>query len=106
MAQAVVDGFEAINVDQQHCHPLMAALTAFNCVFQPRIRQQAVGQPGQWVEMGQMGQQRFRLANLADVGEYPDIIAGHAGGILDCADGHQLRVKFAAFAPVPDFSHP
>ena len=79
MAQAVVDGLEVVEIEQVHGHDL-AAPHAPQRILEPFVEQHAVGQAGQRVVQGHMGDLGLRATLLGDV-----VMGGHGA-----AAGHRL----------------
>ena len=59
VAQAVVDGLEAVQVEKQHGHQLPGALRVRDRLLQPVLQQIAVRQGGECVVVREMGQLPF-----------------------------------------------
>ena len=56
VTEAVVDVFETIAVEEQHCHPLVDLGRAAQGTDQPAFEERAVGQAGEAVVAGLVGQ--------------------------------------------------
>ena len=67
VAEAVVDGLEAVEVDEQHGQRLAAALVAGQRLAQAVLHQAAVGQAGEGVVVGRLVELFLLLLVLRDV---------------------------------------
>ena len=54
MAETVVDVLEAVQIDEQHAHPLPIAMRPFHGMRQSRLSEQAIGQTGERVIVRQL----------------------------------------------------
>lgn len=106
MAQAIVDALKVVQVQQQQGTTALVGLSRRQGLLDAVGEQQAVGQAGQRVVVGQVGQFLLRMLDCADVTEYRHVMAQFTIVVANGANGLPLRVDFAAFAPVPDFPAP
>ena len=67
MAKRIIDVLEQVEINAEHRDALVAALTAFQRLLQALLVELAVGQIGQAVMMGHIGDAGFGLATLGDV---------------------------------------
>ena len=91
-AQEIVDQLEAVEIDQHHGQQLSRPLRPLDRLRQPVVEQQAVGQPGQRVVVGEAAQRLLGLAPPGQVAHHqhdhlPAALQRHAA--LDL-DRHQL----------------
>lgn len=54
VAQRVVDGLEAVEIQEQNADVTLSAMSAVNGLVEALDQQGPVGQPGQWIVSGQM----------------------------------------------------
>jgi hypothetical protein len=90
VAQAVVDLLEAVQVQEQHGHRGCFPPAPFEGVVDPVLEQGPVGQRGQVVVEGLVGQLVLELAALGDVAGVEDQPA-HAGVVEQVGDGELHR---------------
>ena len=69
MAQAVIEQFEAVEVDMQQREAATALAHPLVSFAQPFAKQRAVGQAGQLVVVGEVAHALFRLAPGGQIGE-------------------------------------
>ncbi len=81
MAVLVVDGLEAVEVEEDDGQRPLLALALRQRLLQPVQQQDPVGQAGQGVEMGDVLERVLALLQLGDVGEDGDVI-GNAVGVV------------------------
>src|SRR6516164_2370803 len=67
MAKRIIDVLEQVEINAEHRDALVATLTAFQRLLQALLVELAVGQIGQAVMMGHIGDAGFGLATLGDV---------------------------------------
>ena len=67
MAQRIVDDLEVVQVHKQQGHPQMLATRQRNRTLQALAPQTPIGQAGQSIVLGQVGQLRLRLAVTCDL---------------------------------------
>ncbi len=72
MSVGVIDGLEAIEVHEQQRHLPAGAFAMRDRLFHAVLEQQAVGQAGQRIVVGEILDLRLGRLALADVGEYAD----------------------------------
>ncbi len=106
VAQAVVEGLEAVEVEQQQGAVLAVAFGGNDTLLQPVQQQAAVGQAGKRVVEGQLQHLALCRAGFADVGKGRQVVADLARRVLYAGDGEPFQVNLAAFAPVPDLALP
>jgi hypothetical protein len=85
MAQGVVDRLEAIEVEEHHRHPMLAALGLSQRLLQAVVQQGAIGQAGQAVMVRDMPDALLGLHPLEHFLLQLRIGAGQLGGALDHA---------------------
>ncbi len=81
VAERVVDGLEAVEVDEQHRDRLAGAGRLQHRLAQPLLRDAAVRQAGQQVVVGEVADLLFRGLAVADVQAAEDVVPDRAGGI-------------------------
>ena len=106
MTQAVIHRLETVKIDEQHTQPVRFAGGNPNRMIDPVHQKRAIGQIGQRVMVGEMSNSRILAPQFGRVGKY-----GHIAGRLAALgrneiDGGTLQIRFATFAPVPDFATP
>ena len=106
VAEAFVDVLEQIQVQQQHAAPRRALGAALQGVLHALVEQQAVGQPGQRVVVGQVVQLLLGLLHGADVGEDRHIVGQFVELVANGMDPLPLRKDLAVLAAVPDLAAP
>ena len=106
VAVLVVDGLEAVEVQEHDGADAFGAVRALQRVRQARVQQQAVGQVGQRVVVGQVLHLRFGVCDARDVGEHAHEVDDLAALVAHRADGQPARVDFTALAAVPDLALP
>jgi len=106
VSQAVVDGLEAVEVQVQHRPPPLLPMRPLDGLFETGLRQQAVGQIGQRIVMGQIGELLLAVLDVADVGEHAGVMSGLPRFIEDPAQAHPLRIDLAVAAAIPDLAAP
>jgi hypothetical protein len=106
MAQRVVDVLEIVEIDQHQGQLPGLPLADAQGVGELGIERQTVGQVGQRVVIGQLGQTVGRFLVGADVGEVGDMVLDVAGAVADQRNGQPFRVGRAVLALVPDFTFP
>ncbi len=106
MAEAVVDDLEVVQVHQQQGTATLVHLRRGQRLFGTVGKQQAVGQVGQRVVMGEVRQFVLGVLDGADIGKHRDVMADLALVVVDHTDGLPLGINLTAFTPVPDFTAP
>ena len=80
VTEAVVDPFELIEVEEQHRHELTTSISARLCELDPVHGKGSVGQPGELIVDGEVGQENVGLFALRDVFDDHDGAGGDPGG--------------------------
>ncbi|MNI31681.1 hypothetical protein D3C73_855690 [compost metagenome] len=106
VAQAVVDHFEVIQIDQQQRTAALVDLCRRQGLLGAVGEQQAIGQVGQRIVVREVLEFVLRVLDLADVGEHRNVVTELAVIISNQADRLPLRVNFTTFTTVPDFTAP
>ncbi|MNI38288.1 hypothetical protein D3C73_924210 [compost metagenome] len=104
--KAVVDHHEVIQIDHQQRATPLVQLRRCQGLGGAVGEQQAIGQAGKRIVMGQVPQFVFRILDGADIGKYRHEMTATPQVVVNHANGLPLRIDFAAFAPVPDFAAP
>ena len=89
VAEGVVDRFETVEVEEHDRARHIAAGRAAQRFAEQLANPAAVGQAGQDVDVGEMGQTLLRLADLGDVGADAAEAFEAAGGVDDRVPGHR-----------------
>jgi hypothetical protein len=76
VAEGVVDGLEAVQVEKEHGDPAAVADGMGEGLIETVLEQRAVGQPGQGVVLGEVGNARFGSLALGDVRKNRHIVGG------------------------------
>ena len=106
VAEGVVDRLETVQVQIQHRHQPLIVLRRRQRLFQAFLQQQAVGQFGERVVIGETVDVCIGQFLLGEVGEHAQVIDGLALFVADGNDGQPFRVSLGILAPVPDFALP
>ncbi|MNF51691.1 hypothetical protein D3C84_330150 [compost metagenome] len=106
MAEAFVDVLEVIQVQQQQGAAELFAAGALQHMLDAFGEEQAVGQVGQRVVVGEEVQLMLGAFDRADIGEHRDIVGQLARLVLDGTDVLPERVDLAVLAPVPHLAAP
>lgn len=106
MAKGIVDGFEAVEVDEQYRNPLASALGDLQGTAEAVLEQGAVRQPRQAVVIGQAFDPRLAGLAVADVREEADIADQIAIIIMHCADAGPRGEHVAVLALLDDLPFP
>ena len=106
MPEAVVDHFEEIQIDQQQRTATFVGLRRGQRLLCAVAEQQAIGQIGQWIVVGEAFEFVLGILDRGDVGEHRHVMADLTAIIVNDADGLPLWINLAAFTPVPDFAAP
>ncbi|RMO12329.1 hypothetical protein ALQ47_05261 [Pseudomonas cichorii] len=104
--EAVVDVFEAIQVDKQHGTEAARLFAVLQGGVQAAFEQGAVGQAGEGVVMGLIVQTRLGVLEAGDVGKDGDEVGDESILVAHGADRQPAGVKLAILAAVADFSLP
>ena len=94
MAQVVVDELEIVEVHRQHSHRAMVAVIELDCMLEPVVKQDPVGQVGQWITQCTVGRAVEQPPVFGDhqklAGQHRDHQPGHHGergiGFQDVAE--------------------
>ncbi|HRH28702.1 MAG TPA: hypothetical protein PKV17_07975, partial [Aquabacterium sp.] len=106
VSQAVVDGLEVVQVDEDHAHQRLMSARQVHGMVQPLMDHGAVGQLGQGVVVGHARQARLGLLELGDVGQHADKVRGVALVVAHGADRQLGREQLATLALAPGFALP
>ncbi len=106
MPQAVVDVFKVIQVHQQQSAATLVKLRRRQGLFRAIGKQQAVGQAGQRIVVGQVRQLVLGILDCADIRKHRDVMADLVVVVANDTNRLPLRVDLAAFTPVPDLAAP
>ncbi len=106
MAIAVVDAFEAIEVEVDDGQQALAPVRMSHGLAQPVGEQCPIGKAGQRVVMRDALKLLLVLLDLRDVREQPHILLHLAARVADRIDGEHLRVNVSALCAVPDLPRP
>ncbi|MDT4845737.1 hypothetical protein FQZ97_797330 [compost metagenome] len=106
VAEAFVDVLEVVEVQQQQGTVLLFAAGAFQHLGDALGEQQAIGQVGQRVMVGEEVQLVLGTLDRADVGEHRHVVGQLAFVVVDGADVLPERVELAVLAPVPHLAAP
>ena len=106
VAQGVVDVFEVVQVDEHHRQRLVLALGHADGLLEAVGQQQAVGQAGQGVEVGQPVDLLFAFLAVGDVFFDGQVVRHRAIGLVHRRHAHRFDVFAAVFAAVGELAHP
>ena len=106
VAEAVVDVLEVVQIDAQQRAAAAFTFGAGQRLLDALAQQQAVGQAGERVVVGEEVQLVLGALEAAEVGEHRHIMRQFAFVVAHGADVLPLRVYLAALAAVPDFAAP
>ena len=106
MAQLIVDGFEAVQV--QIAQGKQGVFAAAAGDGQPHAvgQQGAVGDTRHRIEIGQIFQFPLMLLDLTDVGKHRNVMRNLTGHIEHRRDVQPFRVNFAILSAIPDLAMP
>lgn len=103
---AVVDGFEAVQIEIAHGHPFLVAAGLHNCLLHAVGEQYSVGQAGQRIVMGDMLELLLVLLDVGNVAGNSQVVADFTQVVPDFGNGKQRCVDLPGFGTVPQFSAP
>ncbi|MCY1517581.1 hypothetical protein D9M68_522670 [compost metagenome] len=106
MAEAVVEHLEAVQVDVQQGQAVAALARALAGFVEPVLEQDAVGQPGEVIVIGQVAQALLRFAAGGEVGEETDDMADLPPRVAHHIELQPLRIELAILAGVHQFALP
>ena len=106
MAEAVVDVFEAVEVDEQYGALLGVGGGVEQGGLQAAFEEDAVGQPGEGVVVGLVVEAVLGVLEGGDVGEDAYEVGDLVVAVAYGTDGQPLGIGFAVLAAVPDFALP
>ncbi|MCY1489076.1 hypothetical protein D9M68_227890 [compost metagenome] len=101
MAHGVVDRLEAVEVDEHHRQLALVALADLAALAQPVFQQRTVGQPGEHVVAGVVGQFGLHPLLLGDVVLHTDevgdlaVLVGHRGDVEVVPEGRAVLAEVA-----------
>ena len=106
VSEAVVDVFEAVQVQKQHGAQASGLFAVQQGGLQAVFEQGAVGQAGEGVVVGLVVQACLSVLEAGDVGEHGDEMGDEVVLVAHGADGQPARVDVAVLAAVIDFALP
>ena len=106
VAACVVDGLEAVQVQEHHRQLFAPAAGLGHDLHQPVVQQHAVGQAGQGIEMGDALELELVFFLLRNVREQRHVPQQRAVGCFHGTDGQHLGIHLAGLAAVPDLARP
>eukprot|EP00659_Diplonema_papillatum_P013429 gene13429-biopygen13469 len=106
VAEAVVDVFETVEVEEQHGALAAGFLLVVEGGLQAAFKQGAVGQAGQRVVVGLVIEARLGVLEAGDVGKHGDEVGDRLLAVAHGADGQPAGVQLAVLAPVGDLALP
>ena len=71
--EQIVDQLEAVEIEDHHRQPLLVAPRPLDRLGQPVVEQQAIGQPGQRVVVGEVADRLLGLLAQRDVAHGQDV---------------------------------
>ena len=106
MAIAVVDQLEPVQVHQQQGHLGAVALTVGDGLADAVQAQQAIGEVGQGIMVGEELDPLLGRLGGGDIGEAGDVLGGLPDAVAHRGDGQPFGEDLAGFAAVPDLPLP
>ena len=106
VTESVVDQFEAVEIEKEHCRVLAVASGFGDCLADAVLEQGAVRQSGQGIVVSKEMDMLFGALALADVIEAAGIVRHRAVGAPHRGDRQPRRIHFAVLAAIPHLAMP
>ncbi|MNM93220.1 hypothetical protein D3C81_1055870 [compost metagenome] len=107
MAQAVIEQFEAVQIDMQQRQTAITTLThPLMRLAEPFTEQRPVRQPGEFVVMGQVSHALFRFASCGEISKEADNMTDPSPRIANHIQLQPLWIHFTVFTGLYEFSLP